>query len=177
MKKIVKKIISLSMCICMMMAFTVGASAAGSYESGIHSYYSHLPANSARGLCLNVYGNETINSGRNVNVYAYENVKAQRWIHKHDSNYYSNLYSELVDRWGNEYRLEIYTVNNNADVYISTEYDDDARLMLEWFEEPYVGDYYIIRTANYGGKYLHVDSQNNAIFSNSNYTYWYDGYH
>ena len=29
MKKIVKKIISLSMCICMMMAFTVGASAAG----------------------------------------------------------------------------------------------------------------------------------------------------
>ena len=165
------------MCICMMMALTIGASAAGSYESGINSYYSHLPANSPNGLCLNVYGNETINSGRNVNVFEYEEVKAQRWIRKTDSNYYTNLYSELVDRWGNEYRLEIYTVNNNADVYISTEYDDDARLLLEWHEVQGVGDYNIIRTANHGMKYLHVDSQNNAIFSSSNYTCWYDGYH
>ena len=82
MKKIVKKIISLSMCICMMMALTVGASAAGPATTW------GSPANAVywencgyRGAYLNAYANtpSQVTNGTRVTCYTKSSDDTQRF--------------------------------------------------------------------------------------------------
>lgn len=104
---------------------------------------------------LNVYGNDTVEDERNVNIYAKEDVQAQRWVLKETT---AGL--KLFTRINESFALNIYTIDNNCSVYTANGNDKDSVIKLELVDNML----YKIKASTHN-KYLYVDS---AVESGTN---------
>ena len=96
---------------------------------------------------LNVYGNDTVENERNVNIYIKEDVQAQRWVLKETT---AGL--KLFTKIDEAFALNIYTVDDNCSVYTAEGNDADSILGFEL-----VGIMlYKIKSVTHN-KYLYVD--------------------
>lgn len=94
--------------------------------------FYHLVSHGGQGLCLNVQGLEQVDDNRNVNVYRWEEVGAQRW-RVEACRGYCKLYSALADSRRRQYTLDYYRGKGNAgncDVYRAAGGDADTLLEL-----------------------------------------------
>ena len=147
---------------------------------GIFTEYCHMRADSLSGPCLNVYGTETIENNRPVNVYSYENVQAQKWMSVVDSSTgYSNLQVQLRDKLGKPYVLEVWTGKTDyykADVYEKGAYPQDAALLVGgWQDEGIKGSYTVTLALKPNTPYLYTTGMTNLSSCRwgTNITRWY----
>lgn len=156
MKKLLKRIMALSLCVCMITAFTLNASAATDFAS--NQDISLAPYTSA---CINVYGNDTIENNRNVCIWTEDGTTAQKWKYQTESNGYGCIKSLLNTR----YALNVdrrSSMNWNCDVYEYSGNEADASIQPYYYLNMYQYDGYTLKLVNWD-KYLYADSQyNNA---------------
>lgn len=136
MKKIVKKIISLSMCICMMMALTVGASAAGpatTWGSPENARHWH---NANKGY-MNAYKRTRaeVVAGTKVTAYVYQDDITQKFYTSsgkikcaantslsiaevYDDNYHDYAAYLMLTNYGNN-SFSIQSYNNGYRIFTS----------------------------------------------------------
>lgn len=96
---------------------------------------------------LNVYGSDTVENERNVNIYIKEDVQAQRWILKQTPAGF-----KLFTKINEAFALNVYTVDNNCSMYTAEGNDVDSILDFDL-----VGIMlYKIKSTTHN-KYLYVD--------------------
>lgn len=122
-----------------------------------HTYF--LRANNTE-LYLNVHGNDTVENERNVNVYAKEDVFAQRWVFKQTS---AGL--KLHTKINEAFALNIYTIDNNCSVYTAEDNDVDSIIELEQVSD----NSYKIKMVSHD-KYLNIED-NNAVWATTGATW------
>jgi len=116
MKKKFKKFIALSLCICMMAAMSISASAAtvtprNSYTAGVFYYWSPADSNQV----LNIWGDETAYDTAPITLYAKESVNAQKFaIAFSEYDGLPRVYSKLGFA-GNASSARGFTLNMNTE--------------------------------------------------------------
>ena len=116
------------------------------------------------GYYLNVHGTDTVANTRNVNVYAKEDVQAQRWIIRNKSGG-----PKLVTKINETFAVNIYANDNNCTMYTEAGNDIDSVLQfIPYTDEQTVASENIYRIKmHYHNCYLTVANRN--IGSNA---YW-----
>ena len=138
MKKIVKKIISLSMCICMMMALTVGASAAGPATTwGSPANAVHWRNNGYTNAYMNafVYTPADVADGTRVTCYAKNNDNTQRFYTQ--TGYLKNasrtdLVVKQVTIPTDMEPIVVLSSNTSSATYTFESYEDGYKIIDRW---------------------------------------------
>jgi len=100
------------------------------------------------GYFLNINGNETVSNTAQVNVYAKENVQAQRWVIRNTA-----AGPKIFTKLNENFALNIYAKDNNCTMYDADVSDTDTVLEVI----PYSAEENIYRIKmHYHGKYLNV---------------------
>ena len=158
----------------------MSVSAAPSSHS-VFQGYVHLRANDINsGLCLNVYGTNSIANNRKVTVYAHENTISQNWMAVADSTGYWNLMPQVTGANNQAYVLEVWTGKTEyykADVYQKGMYPQDSALTYEttYNSAGYAGQYWQLAQKSEKG-WLTAISTDGSIpcwFKTDNRTLWY----
>lgn len=79
MKKLLKQVSFLSICICLLLTSISTASAASPENLPVRSSSQKINVSRFDSACMNVYGNNTIENNRNVCIYTDDGTTAQRW--------------------------------------------------------------------------------------------------
>jgi len=100
------------------------------------------------GYFLNINGNETVSNTAQVNVYAKENVQAQRWVIRNTA-----AGPKIFTKLNENFALNIYAKDNNCTMYDADVSDTDTVLEVI----PYSAEENIYRIKmHYHGRYLNV---------------------
>ena len=102
------------------------------------------------GYFLNINGNETVSNTAQVNVYAKENVQAQRWVIRNTTSG-----PKMLTKLNENFALNIYAKDNNCTMYDAAVSDTDTVLEIIPYSE--ADNIYRIKM-HYHGRYLTVSS-------------------
>lgn len=121
MKKLLKRIMALSLCACMMMGAASPASAAAFENTSTRAASQKINISRFDNACMNVYGNNTISNNRNVCIYTNDGTAAQRWEFENIGGQVNYVKSALNTRYalnvdrrsGQNWNCTVYELSGN----------------------------------------------------------------